>query len=287
MNRSDYGDGLPDCPQCHGRGVVDVPPKSGRLIPGLPCTAQCSCVLYREFIRNMERGFPGTYRAPRLPEHSPLVGYEKQNVWVTCPSFSLRSHIRDVALQNRPSWGFLVKSDTELMDAWLGTVTDPEVWDVDVEEIRHHPMPTRCGMLVDLIEPPELLIVLTGVKAARNEAMPEVVLETVQHRKYLDRPTWLVDTPTYPLAASHMAYSEALGRHLEEFVRVSIAAPTAQGLPVRDFTQSAQPHGTLPVEDLSTGKFTSRLDALEEVKKSHEVGRKRVWKEKKRKGREG
>jgi len=111
------------------------------------------------------------------------------------------------------------------MDAWLSRKLD--VKDADVVMLREQADIHRYDALVDLIEPPALLVLVCGVKAARNEAMPEVFLEALRHREHLSKPTWVVDQPSYPLGDGHISYSYAVGDFLSEWPRVKLQGSAA------------------------------------------------------------
>jgi len=114
----------------------------------------------------------------------------------------------------------MVVSDADLMDAWLSAKLD--VRDADVEQMRQKADVRRFSALVDLAEPATLLIIVCGVKAARNEAMPEVLLEVLHHREHLNKPTWLVDQPSYLLREGpgdykHISYNHNVGDFIAEW----------------------------------------------------------------------
>lgn len=200
------GDGLPGCQFCHGRGVVSVPPerRPQRIIGDV--TEICACVMIRDVVMNMERGWKGLTKAPPLGSHSLLKEFIDQSVWVTASTLVFRQHLKHIAGRMGPRWDFVVVSDADLMDAWLSYGID--VYDADVDAKRRSKVKDKYAALVDLVEPPDLLIIHLGVKAARNSAMPEVLLEAVKHREHIDRPTWVVDQPNYPLADGHISFNQ-------------------------------------------------------------------------------
>lgn len=167
----------------------------------------CRCVWERDVLRNVERGWRGLSRAEPIPE-SPLTPHVTKDLWVTATRHHFKEHLRHVAIRQGPTWGFVVVSDADLMDAWLARVEDEEVIDGDVELRRRQPITSRYGALVDMVEPPEPLIIIVGVKAARNSAMPEVLLEALHHRTHIGKSTWIVDQPDYRLARGHIAHNE-------------------------------------------------------------------------------
>ena len=247
---TDYpqGDGHPDCKECQGRGVVAAKPKASTVTYPCVCTAKgdadpkckecqgegvrreragplevskpCSCVYIRDVLLNMERGWRKLIKGEPV-DGSPLRGKENSDLWVTATKAVFRNHLKHVAARMGPNWRFLVKTDADLMDAWLSPRL--EVMDADVASAR---MKTQAGgfhALVDLVEPPELLILLVGVKTARNEAMPEVLLEAMRHREHRELPTWVVDRPDVRITdTTHLSHSAAVISALQDWGRVKL-----------------------------------------------------------------
>lgn len=252
---TDYpqGDGRPDCKFCQGRGVVRAPVTPNILWER---TQPCACVFVRDVAQNIERGWKGLLTADAVPS-SPLRGQDKKNLRITATRRDFRAHLKHVAARMPPSWGFLVVTDADLMDSWLSRKLD--VRDADINQMRQQAEVHRFDALVDMIEPPTLLVLLCGVKAARNEAMPEVLLEALRHREHLSKITWVVDQPTYTLAEGHISYSHAVGEFLSEWPRVNLSSNTAQqpNPPPRP----APPPRPLKQPDLPTGEvFTFEPD---------------------------
>lgn len=233
---TDYpsGDGNPNCPNCRGRGVVPLTREERPPIAMGEVTKICSCVAVHDLNRNLERGWRGLSKANPI-ESSPLIGQHKENLMVTATSFNLRQHIRHVAFRMGPRWNFLVVSDASLMDAWLSKGLD--VYDPDIvgirEDDRRKAEKSSVEALSELVEHPALLIVCLGVKAARNSAMPEVMLETLTLRDFKSKPTWVIDQPSYPLMDGHISYSIHVGSHMEQWEHVSLD-PYA-GISTKDF----------------------------------------------------
>ena len=249
MGSVDYpqGDGLPDCPLCFGRGVVELPLDEWHPLAVGPQTRICRCVYVRDVLANMERGWKGLARSKPTP--SPLKGKEQENLWVTATDKTLRRHLRYVVARMEPRWYFAVVSDADLMDSWLHNVPTEDLLDADVGRSRGGPRPTdKYTALVDLVEPPDLLILRVGVKAARNKAMPEVLLEVLQHRGYQSKPTWLVDFPNCRLVSGHIAWDQRVGELLSDWDRVELSEDLAGSLPsletlVRETTHEARAPG--------------------------------------------
>ncbi len=198
---------------------------------GIPITRPCSCLLARSFLYTLNKAWPGLTSAPRIPS-SPLFQYVESNAYITASDADLRAHLKHVALRMGPQWGFQVVSDADLMTAWLSPISlvgkeivDPDAASVSVEK----------ATLVDLIEPPSVLVLRLGVKAARNSAMSEVFLETVYHRIHIGKPLWVVDQPTKKLDASHMCFCEEAIQQMMGWDRLDLSgtvAPSPTALPV-------------------------------------------------------
>lgn len=201
-----------DCPNCNGTGFTVVDDGAN----GPPTTQVCMCVLRQQIVDNLERGMRNlSFAAPLMKgERSPLGGHEGADLRVTASPSWFFSHLRHTAARRSSDWGFRVVTDADLMQAWLATASlqGTEIIDADVREAA--PVSLRKLTLVDIAEPPELLVIRLGVKAARNSAMPEVLLEALTIRAHVGRPTWVWDQPDTPFDASHLAFS----RPVEEFV---------------------------------------------------------------------
>ena len=237
---TDYpqGDGTPECPICKGRGVIPLP---RGLDHPIDRTQPCPCVMVRDVARNINRGWKGLLSADPV-DQSPLRGDDltESNIKITGSRPTFRSHMKHVAARMPPTWGFLVVSDADLMDAWLSYKLD--VKDADVDQMRQRADIQRYDALVDLVEPPVLLVLVCGVKAARNEAMPEVLLEALRHREHINRVTWVVDSPSYPLRDGHISYSHAVGEFLSEWDNLTLPEKTDAAFPV----VPGVPYGVVP-----------------------------------------
>ena len=184
------GDGLPDCQHCLGRGVVNMPYDKDHPIAR---TKQCACVMMREVKRNVERGCPGLLK-DMVIKGSDLMGRETDNLWVVSENPShWRAHLRYMAIRMGPRWGFSVRSDRDLISAWLSTAKTVHDADVQGDRVDLSKVIDRYVDLEGMVMPPDLLILEVGEKVARNDAAPEVVFEAIKMRLYLKKPTWLVD----------------------------------------------------------------------------------------------
>jgi hypothetical protein len=187
------------------------------------------------------------------------MGREASNLWVTATHKAFREHLRHVAIRQGPKWSFCVVSDADLMDAWLARVDDNDIYDGDVEQMRRQPVTSKYGALVDLVEPPGLLIIMCGVKAARNSAMPEVVLEALQHRAHLDKKTWIADQPDYRLVSGHISFSGAVGSFIETWKHLDLGAKTKPMTP----SQKAKPLPPVQVTDMGSFEMPAPQPAEE------------------------
>lgn len=178
------------CPICSGFGSLET----GRTHMGLPIMEPCKCVLIKSIYRNLERGWSGLATAQRIPS-SPLMDYVRQDLYITANDETLRSHLKYVGIRMDVNWSFQVVSDADLMTAWLANValSGKDIYDFDVSSAAGRSL--EKFTLLDLVEPPGLLIIRLGVKIARNSAMSEVFLEALTLRDHVNRPTWVVDQP--------------------------------------------------------------------------------------------
>jgi hypothetical protein len=202
------------CEKCNGTGRVENPPDP----PHPPTFKRCSCMLKQDILKNVERGMKGLKDQPVLSKPSPLLGREGDSLLVTA-GHSFLSHLRHVAVRQSPTWNFKVTSDAELVTAWLGSIglKGKDILDPDAYMVS-----TKYITIVDLVEPPELLVIRMGVKIARNQAASEVLAEAVNTRIHSMKPTWIWDEPNHPLNPGHMFWSDQLGWSLEEnFERIS------------------------------------------------------------------
>jgi hypothetical protein len=111
----------------------------------------------------------------------------------------------------------------DLITAWLASATlkGQEIKDPDLEAVSMEYL-----TLVDLVTPPQLLIVRLGIKIARNVAAPEVFLESLRHRSARERPTWVWDQPDSRLAEGHICYSTQAHEHMVEWPHLVIDGST-------------------------------------------------------------
>lgn len=207
------GDGDPDCKDCLGRGFILEDNYSGH---------RCRCVLKRDVILNVQKIWPGAnlIQSPVLPD-SKLKKFVLSNLWVTAEDRVFKAHLRHAAVRQGPSWMCRVRSDAEMMAAWLASAKAKsiEIFDADVRETVVHDMD-----LADLAEPPDLLVMWLGVKRARNAATPEALMEVIMMREFLGKPTWILDQPSYRVdEESHRCFSSEVLTHLSGWPRLQLS----------------------------------------------------------------
>ena len=210
------GDGHVGCPHCHGRGVVIVPEERRPPFCVGEVTEACKCIRLRDTLDNLNRAWKGLSKIKPVDESS-LVDYTEQDLWITSAfrdTHDLKAEMARIGRTMGPSWFFRVITDIDMMTTWLYSANEVLDPDVAVKRTRAENQHSR---LTDLVEPPDLLVIRLGAKAARNVAAPEVFLECLLHRDQMDKPTWVVDTITMPLEDGHISYDLRVGDHLSDW----------------------------------------------------------------------
>ena len=208
------GDGDPDCEFCFGRGFVPYDSTGG---------ARCVCAKKRDIISNVRSIWPNVdllTSAPKLEGRSVLKDLVHSSAYITSDIGTFQQHLRYVALRQGPYWFCRVRTDADMMTAWLATakIKGVEIFDADVADAR-----VKDLELKDLAETPDLLIMWLGVKRARNQATPEALMEILALRDYQDKPTWVVDQPNYPVVNdAHRCYSAEVLTALANYERVRL-----------------------------------------------------------------
>ncbi len=205
------GPGDVACKFCLGEGIVAKEPGDG-VHPRV--YSRCACAIQRDIADNVERGMAKLLDAPGLKKPSFMHAFREQNLWVTAEFAVFTAHLRWVATRQPPTWYFKVVTDANLMTAWLASVAlkGDKIYDPDVLK-EATKVSTEYLTLVDLVMPPDLLVIQLGTKVARNEAMPEVFLEALNEREAEGKPTWVWDTPSVPLAPGHRCFSSMVAYH--------------------------------------------------------------------------
>jgi hypothetical protein len=220
------GPGDKNCKHCEGSGTIRETAPETVLKRGShpPRFRRCECVLQRDIAANVERGMRKLMEAPKI-EESPLIKAIVNDVWVTASKTWFTANLRHIAIRQPPTWYFKVISDADLMTAWLASIAlkgkdilDPDAAKVSLTHIT----------IVDLVMPPDLLVIRLGIKQARNVATPEVLLEALRHREHAGLPTWVWDTPREMLDVGHICWSSMVAEYMSTWrhVRTRDAIPT-------------------------------------------------------------
>lgn len=205
------------CPKCHGYGFIQK--ETGK--NGLPEAYLCDCRIDNHVNMQCEKAWVGLSQIPPKKK-SPLNKKLDKNLIVIADKSSISFHLRNAIWNLRnPNYFVKVVSDASLMSAWLSNLTlaDKEIYDPDFKR------DLRVGSLEDLAEAPDLLVIRLGIKMARNSAMPEVLVETIELRQHLSKPTWIVCDPDRPLEEGHLAWSRAVEESIDNWDTV---IPTTQ-----------------------------------------------------------
>lgn len=207
------GDGHPECPVCQGRGAVRFK------LPGMitPATKPCECVKIRDKLARMERVWKGMSTCA-APERTPLSGFLNRNCRITTTQANLKAHLHRLLWEVPNDFVITVESDRELAKAWLYTAKiSGDAYDSDV--VQHE---VKYVSLEDLSDYSDLLVVLVGVKVARNSASPELLLDVARGRDFKGKPTWVVDDPSMRLGPGHISYSDHVGDYFRKWRFLSL-----------------------------------------------------------------
>lgn len=204
-----YGVPKQDCPNCGGSGDRHVASDGGP-----PKYRRCECTLISAVIMNMRRALRGLPKTKTELAGTALWELGRSNIWATASRDAFRQHLYLFMSRQSPDFFVKVITDVDLAQCWLGmkVYDKADIIDPEVAKASLGVSPT----LLDLVGPPDLLIVYLGVKGARNSAMPELLMETLADREFNQKPMWLVDQPSHPLVEGHMCYSAEVETHLRE-----------------------------------------------------------------------
>lgn len=205
---------MPLCKKCFGAGYLQK--DDGYM--GMPEAIPCSCTIKKALNQQAEKAWQGLSEYP-IKKTSLLRNKIKENLIVVSDRNNLMSHLRSaLAHERRPERFIKVVSDATLMSAWLSNLqlANSEIIDPDFQR------DIRVQALEDLAESPFLLIIRIGIKMARNSAMPEVLVETIELRQHLGKPTWIIEEPNRPLVEGHICWSRAVDESLENWEKVNL-----------------------------------------------------------------
>ena len=262
-----HWDGKAECPKCRGRGVVSVP--DAELPPYvLDATRTCSCVLERDLLHHIERTWSGLSEIVPITE-SKLSSLARKNAWITASVNTLKSHLAKIARDAGVGFHSKVITDLDLMTAWLYSAN--EIYDADVSVKRKQNVEEApYTRITDITEGWDLLVIRLGVKAARNQAAPEVLMEALLHREQLGKPTWIVDSDSIPLGPGHIDYHTQIMDFIAGWDRIHLdskivdltpkarSAPAFTAPPPRPYIEELNPEVTDEFAEIGLELFGSR-----------------------------
>ena len=205
----------PACPICHGRGFI----YGESMLDG---GRYCECTLDGMRLDNMNRiweSLPEALNIPQFREDPKLARFANKSVWITAPVKLFKAHLKALAYNKPTIWHARVRTDAELLDAWFGTAKAQGVkfFDLEVEQSTLRAIDIR-----DLVEPPDLCIIMMGVKKLPNKEAPGSLAEAISYRSHLEKPTWVVDQPSQPLDGNHRYFSDEVERIMRRWPHVTL-----------------------------------------------------------------
>ena len=232
------------CEKCAGYGYTQE--DNGPM--GMPQAVPCICTLEKALRVQADKAWRGLSVYPVKP--SVLSGKMGESVLITGYQTDFLLQLRGaMAERSRPHEFVKIVSDADCLSAWLGSakLAGEEMADPDFQ----HDL--NVFSLQALAEPCNLLVVLLGVKVARNSAMSEVLHETIRVRQFLNKPIWLVQEPNKLLEEGHLAWSRAVDSAMDGWPRISVTgaksvagAKNAPKLSVNMTTSTPLPQASHP-----------------------------------------
>jgi hypothetical protein len=223
------------CEKCGGLGYTQK--DDGHM--GMPQAIQCDCVVDKALDEQAERAWKHLSVAP-IRKRTPLNKKIHTNLVITATTDQLRLHLRSSLGNNRnPNTFVKVIGDHTLMSSWLGSmmIQGKDIIDPDFQR------DLKVYSLDDLAEAPYLMVIRLGTKVARNAAMSEVVVETIEIREHLKKPTWLIIDPDKPLEEGHIAWSQLLEDTIHPWDRINLNEKTSSSRSTRSSTKSVSSIG--------------------------------------------
>jgi len=260
-----------DCPHCHGEGFI----YAASLLDG---GRYCECTLDYQRRENMNRiwkGLKESKEIPHLREQPPLRKLTDRNLWITSQIPIFKAHLKAVGYTKSTLWDARVYSDKDILSAWLKTARAQghKIYDSELDDDVGF-----AAMDIDeLVEPPELVILILGVKHAPNKEAPNCLLEALAARRHIGRPTWIVDQPDQRLDdMAHRCYSEHLEDLLSHWNHVGLvgSAVKIMGGPIMAATAQPSAASDMDVEEiLEPSEGEENIDnAIADLEENEEEG---------------
>lgn len=214
----------PNCPHCKGQGFI----YGASMLDG---GYDCECSFDYQRLKNMERIWKSLSEAkeiPNLRKNPPLQGLTNRDLWITAQKETFKAHLKAVCFNMPVLWDARVFSDKDIAGAWLNPrrAQGHKIFDTELESV------TIQAMDIDeLVQPFEFVVLLLGVKTAPNKEMPNLLLEALNIRRHINRPTWIVDQPDRRIDdMAHLAYSETLEGMLLHWPHLQIMGPNVRSV---------------------------------------------------------
>lgn len=152
-----------------------------------------------------------------------LLPYLYRNTWITAKPSTFRAQFKALCFKMSSVWDARVRSDADLLDAWLGTakISGAKIYDVEVEESTS----IKALDIPSLVNGFPLVAIVTGVKRLPNRECANALLEAIGYRMHDNLPVWIVDQPENPISdMSHQFFSDALNDRMAEWPHVVLRA---------------------------------------------------------------
>lgn len=213
------------CPKCSGRGRIIKDGERGQH------TRECPCVFKGQVYYNMKFTWP--YMLKIMPvDETPLLELIERgtHAYVVASQPVLASHLKCMIFDhlcniNDPHFWIEVRSDKDIVDAWLKTakILGEEIYDADVALA-----PVTAGdpqSIKELAMRADLMIIQLGKKVAPNKETHSTFIEAVEFRIDNGLTTWIVQHPNESVE-DLLVYSDKLVQVMEDYDFEEVALTT-------------------------------------------------------------
>lgn len=258
----------PNCPRCSGTGDIEVPFPQVKLPAGVKlfdmASDACPCTVAVRRRQQLDKISPGlSMLAPAAD--SILAGRLRHDLRVRADRPVLLAHLAR-ALQGGPVPSIRIVTDLDVASTWVANAK--QVRDSEVADHRDREEVDGFSRIVDLAAPPQLLVLLLGVKTAEMRGLGGVVQEVVQCRAQRGKPTWVVDSDSRPYGPASAAWSADLGDLFSTWpgVRLSSAQEAGEHVDLAAAAQAAQAAPGSAAGTAGAVRNTMVAEALDKLK---------------------
>lgn len=197
MDERNSNGSIKGCPQCKGHGFIYG---SSMLLGGTSCP--CRETFLRS--RKLDTIWESLSRVDAGSGKTLPASLAKSCCRITSTRAVFQQHLKRFVLTQPEFWSCKVRTDAELLDAWLATAKaqGAKIFDLDVSESE-----ILAIDIPSLVMPPDLCILWMGVKNLPNKEAPNSLMEAISYRSHVGKPTWIIDQPTKKLDGTHLYYS--------------------------------------------------------------------------------